>query len=294
MIILKNKTKSRSIIGRLVSLEGKDGFVYYKPGGSVVGVVTEAVVPNKDAVVAIHGTVRVQMYKSVTMGRVVRAAVSGEGAPSGTGMPIGSEVDYTSIGVAASNGTGLVDVILNIHPVSAGGAGADPLPDQTGESGNFLTTDGTDPSWVALPGGGDMLVSVYDPTGVGANAFIMSNMVESTAAKIFTSTERGQLAALVAAPSGASTSQLLAEWGQGKDYEMLVITRDADGRITSSTVKWPDAATGLYTSTNYNATHEVYDGFTITHSSSALTVTQSAVTRNTDGAITNKPALTVA
>ena len=88
--------------------------------------------------------------------------------------------------------------------------------------------------------------------------------------------------------------ELLIEWTQGKDYEPLVITRDSEGRVTSMTVKWPDTSSGVYTATNYNATHEVYDGYTITHVDTAKTVTQAAVTRNSDGAITNKPELTVA
>lgn len=33
------------------------------------------------------------------------------------------------------------------------------LPDQTGNNGKFLTTNGTDPSWAALAGGGDMLAA---------------------------------------------------------------------------------------------------------------------------------------
>jgi len=96
--------------------------------------------------------------------------------------------------------------------------------------------------------------------------------------------------------SGASTpeNQLLVEWAQGKDYEPLVITRDSEGRVTSMTATWPDSSSGAYTATDYNATHEVYDGYTITHVDSSKTVTQSAVTRNAEGAITNKPALTVA
>lgn len=167
------------------------------------------------------------------------------------------------------------------------------LPDQTGESGKFLTTDGAASSWAAVPGGGDMLTSSYDPTGIIDDVFDMENMVEGTSSKIFTSIERSQLAALSSA-SSTTTTQLLTEWSQGKDYEMLAITRDTQGRITSSTVKWPDTSTGAYTATNYNTTHEVYDGFTIYHTDSSLTVTQSAVARNIDGAIISKPPLTVA
>lgn len=85
----------------------------------------------------------------------------------------------------------------------------------------------------------------------------------------------------------------LVEWAQGKDYEPLVITRDSEGRVTTMTVKWPDASAGTYVATDYNATHEVYDGYTIVHTDSASQVVQAAVTRNAEGAITNKPALTI-
>ena len=90
------------------------------------------------------------------------------------------------------------------------------------------------------------------------------------------------------------TDQNLISWTQGKDYEPLVITRNGEGRVTSMTVKWTDGSAGVYTATNYNATHEVYDGYTITHTDTSRTVTQAAVTRNGEGAITNKPALSVA
>lgn len=91
----------------------------------------------------------------------------------------------------------------------------------------------------------------------------------------------------------SAEDNLLTEWTQGKDYEPLIITRDSEGRVTSMTVKWPDGGSGVYTSTDYNATHEVYDGYNVTHAERSKTVTQAAVTRNADGAITIKPALTV-
>lgn len=87
--------------------------------------------------------------------------------------------------------------------------------------------------------------------------------------------------------------ETLIEWTQGKDYEPLVITRDSEGRATTFTVKWPDQSTGTYVATDFNATHEVYDGYSIVHADSSSQVVQAAVTRNADGAITNKPALTV-
>jgi hypothetical protein len=67
------------------------------------------------------------------------------------------------------------------------------LPDQTGNSGKFLTTDGTDASWGSPSGSGDMQASTYDPNSVADDAFSMDNMVEGTNTKILTSAERTKL-----------------------------------------------------------------------------------------------------
>lgn len=90
----------------------------------------------------------------------------------------------------------------------------------------------------------------------------------------------------------ADIALLLRQWTQAEAYEPTAITRNADGLVTSATVKWPDGSAGTLTATNYNATHGVYDGFTITHAT-GKTITQSAVTRDNNGAVTVKPALTV-
>lgn len=53
----------------------------------------------------------------------------------------------------------LSELLKNIYcAIYAGGAGGG-LPDQAGHAGEFLTTDGTDASWVALAGGGDVVAS---------------------------------------------------------------------------------------------------------------------------------------
>ena len=66
----------------------------------------------------------------------------------------------------------------------------DILPTQTGNSGKYLTTDGTNSSWAALAGGGDMSAATYDPTSVVGDAFSMDNMAETATKKILTSAER--------------------------------------------------------------------------------------------------------
>lgn len=93
--------------------------------------------------------------------------------------------------------------------------------------------------------------------------------------------------------TGYDLPRLLRMWTQGEDYEPTAITRNSDGLVTTATVTWPDGSAGTLTATNYNATHGVYDGYTITHTASGKTVTQAAVTRDSNGAATVKPALVV-
>jgi hypothetical protein len=95
---------------------------------------------------------------------------------------------------------------------------------------------------------------------------------------------------------GASVSDTqLIEWTAGEDFELTAVTYDGTytSVISTATVKWPDGSAGTFTTTTINTTWEAIDAFTITHTDSGKTVTQSAVTRNADGHITTKPALTV-
>lgn len=55
------------------------------------------------------------------------------------------------------------------------GASGDSLPDQTGNSGKFLTTDGTNASWGALAGGGDLL-STNNLSDVASASTALSNL----------------------------------------------------------------------------------------------------------------------
>jgi len=94
----------------------------------------------------------------------------------------------------------------------------------------------------------------------------------------------------------AATDQLLKEWTTGEDYELTAITYHGTytNTVSTATVKWPDGSAGAFTATTINSTWEAIDAYTITHTASGKTVTQAAVTRNADGNVTTKPALTVA
>jgi len=86
---------------------------------------------------------------------------------------------------------------------------------------------------------------------------------------------------------------------EGVDYRLLA--RDpwalitgavtyTNGAPTSAAVVWPDGVTGTYTGTPSTAFPGSIDAYTITHGTT--TYTQPAVTRDTNGNITNQPAIT--
>lgn len=89
-----------------------------------------------------------------------------------------------------------------------------------------------------------------------------------------------------------SVSDLLA-WTLAASYSVTSATRDSDGVITTATVSWPDGSAGTFTRTAKNAIWLVIDAYTVTHSASGKTVTQAAVTRDSNGNITAQPSLTV-
>lgn len=103
-------------------------------------------------------------------------------------------------------------------------------------------------------------------------------------------------------PAGQlSPSVVTASWtGLVRNPEDLIvgaITRDSNGAATSAPVLWPDAATGTYTATTVSTAFPgAVDAYTITHvlGGTTLTYTQPAVTRNANGAVTNRPEITVA
>lgn len=102
----------------------------------------------------------------------------------------------------------------------------------------------------------------------------------------------GDLAAM--AGGAAASAQQLKDWAAGECYEITAATYDADGVPTTATVKWPDASAGTFTTTTKNSTWLAVDAYTISHTASSKTVLQAAVTRDANGQVTSKPALTVA
>lgn len=90
-------------------------------------------------------------------------------------------------------------------------------------------------------------------------------------------------------------ASVLKAWTAGDAYQLTAITYDSTyiDIPSTATVVWPDGSTGVFTATTINATYQAIDAYTITHVLSGHTITQAAVTRNTNGDVTVKPALTV-
>jgi hypothetical protein len=98
-------------------------------------------------------------------------------------------------------------------------------------------------------------------------------------------------------PGGADIiDESLAGWVAGNSYELTAITYNVTypNVIATATVKWPDGSAGTFTTTTTNTTWQAIDAYTITHTLSGKTVTQPLITRNVNGDVTIKPALTVA
>lgn len=74
------------------------------------------------------------------------------------------------------------------------------------------------------------------------------------------------------------------------------ITRDGNEAATSAPVVWPDGSVGTYTATTVSSSFPgAVDAYTVTYGSPVTkTATQPLVTRDSAGAVTTRPALTVA
>lgn len=87
--------------------------------------------------------------------------------------------------------------------------------------------------------------------------------------------------------------QLIA-WTASGSYQ--ITTNSYDGTyntMQTGYVVWPDGNYGAWTNTNTNTTFGTVDGYVVTHVASGKTVTQGTMLRNSNGQVTNTPALVV-
>lgn len=73
------------------------------------------------------------------------------------------------------------------------------------------------------------------------------------------------------------------------------ITRSVNGAATGFGVKWDDGATGVFVGTESTTAPGAIDSYTVTHVLGGVTTTytQPALTRDANGAVTARPAMTV-
>ncbi len=93
-------------------------------------------------------------------------------------------------------------------------------------------------------------------------------------------------------PGALELEVLLLQWTLTEAWAGT-FTRDSDDVITTASITWPDGAGGTFTTVTKNSTYLAVDAFTATHNVSGLTVTQAAMTRNSNGSVTVRPLPTV-
>lgn len=88
-------------------------------------------------------------------------------------------------------------------------------------------------------------------------------------------------------------SDLLVAWAQSEAYMLTSAVRDANEVVSSATVMWPDRTAGVLTVTATDPVTGAINAYTLTHPANNQTVTQAAMTRDSSGAVTAQPTLTV-
>lgn len=90
----------------------------------------------------------------------------------------------------------------------------------------------------------------------------------------------------------ASPTTLIAAVA-GSQYQPLQIARNAIGVVTNALILWPDGTYGNLVVTNIDPVFQSVNGYYVTYTNGAKTVYQSSVTRDSNGSVTNAPALVV-
>lgn len=127
-------------------------------------------------------------------------------------------------------------------------------PSQTGNSGKFLKTDGTNATWESIPGGGDMLASTYDPQNIAADAFDQDNMTDGSTNKNYTATEKTKLAGIEAGAEVNTVDSVAGKTGavtlDKTDVGLSNVDNTSDATKQAATLLAAFPVGSLYFSTN--------------------------------------------
>lgn len=89
-------------------------------------------------------------------------------------------------------------------------------------------------------------------------------------------------------------SDAVKAWAYSESFAVISATRNSNNVITSANIKWPDGVSGVFTATTINSTFNVIDAWTATYlGTTTKTITQPTVTRNSNGAVTAQPEITI-
>jgi len=115
---------------------------------------------------------------------------------------------------------------------------------------------------------------------------------ESATAQAVIATEA---AAEAEATVGASSNIQILNWAYIQAFAITSATRNSNDVITTASIVWPNGATGTFTTDTINTTYNAIDAWHATHilNSTTKTVTQATVTRNSNGAVTAQPIITI-
>lgn len=128
---------------------------------------------------------------------------------------------------------------------------------------------------------------VANKVAIGASA---DSLVEGTSNLFMTPAERTKLDNLNILDYALST------WAYGQVFRLVSAARDANEAITTANIVWPDGVAGVFTTdVASSAFPGAIDAWHATYDSTPFrTVTQPAVTRDANGAVTAQPAITIA
>lgn len=105
------------------------------------------------------------------------------------------------------------------------------------------------------------------------------------------------VAAILNKPTISTINQLVLDWVYSNSFAVLTATRNSDEVVTSASIVYPDGGTGTFTvdtlSTLYPGAIDAYH-VTYVNGGVTKTITQTAVTRDSSGAVVAQPVLTIA
>jgi hypothetical protein len=195
--------------------------------------------------------------------------------------------------VHIATGTALVDFIESVAPTEGGIAQVMlPHTDQPGfrdEAGNaFINWHYTARVRLKKTGHQPKHLPIFDfQIPAGQSSLDLSSVPFGVAA-LPTS---APIAAVTSINGGTGAVDTYKELARTPEQLIVgTITRDANGAPTSAAVIWPDGTAGVFTGTPSAAFPGSLDSYTITYGTTR-TYTQPTVTRDTDGNITNQPAI---